>query len=152
MAEIKTTDEINAQRDAGWPDFHPEDFCHRCGRPYGNWFIDLGEPEWYAITGGIGIVCPSCFMALDGDGLIYELRRWSPNLKDGASDTHLLLPEIMLRAVEMLRDTEPVENAAAQAADLLEAAVLKVALATEDRGQTDGWGDTDGDRNEGDER
>ena len=28
----KTSDEINAQRDAGWPDFHPEDYCHRCGR------------------------------------------------------------------------------------------------------------------------
>ena len=89
MSEHKTTDEINAQRDAGWPDFHPEDYCHRCGRPNGNWFIDLGEPEWYAVTGGIGIVCPSCFMAMDGGGLIYELRRWSPNLEDGASDPHL---------------------------------------------------------------
>ncbi len=38
----KTSDEINAQRDAGWPDFHPEDYCHRCGRPNGNRFIDLG--------------------------------------------------------------------------------------------------------------
>jgi hypothetical protein len=25
--------EIAAQRNLGWPDFHPEDYCHRCGFP-----------------------------------------------------------------------------------------------------------------------
>lgn len=62
-------DEIDAQRALGWPDFHPEDFCHRCGnRNVGSWFVAsdrfnaaMGrhvEHQWN------GIVCPACFVEL----------------------------------------------------------------------------------------
>lgn len=62
-------DEINEQRSKGWPDFHPEDFCHRCGgKNVWSWSVDsdrfnlaLGEEGdrlWQ------GIVCPGCFVEL----------------------------------------------------------------------------------------
>ncbi len=33
-------EEIVRQRQLGWPDFHPEDFCHRCGRRNPVWYAD----------------------------------------------------------------------------------------------------------------
>lgn len=56
---------IPAHREAGWTDFHPEDFCHRCGDRNPVWFApadvwakistaSLGEPSH------AGIVCPAC--------------------------------------------------------------------------------------------
>lgn len=60
--------EIDEQRAKGWPDFHPEDFCHRCGnRNVSSWYAP-GE-LWNAVMGGVadewnGIVCPPCFTEL----------------------------------------------------------------------------------------
>ncbi len=34
--EFRDPTAIAEQRTKGWPDFHPEDFCHRCGHP-GPW-------------------------------------------------------------------------------------------------------------------
>lgn len=53
---------IPAHRAAGWPYFHPEHFCHRCGERNPSWWT----PEWDAIRGDhyVTIVCPSCFCAL----------------------------------------------------------------------------------------
>ena len=67
--------EIEEQRRLGWPDFHPEDFCHKCGRPnIRAWF----SPEWEALVGShSGILCPVCFAALD-PGAIWTVTRWTP--------------------------------------------------------------------------
>ena len=58
-------DEIVRQRSLGWPDFHPEDFCHRCGQRNMSWFTDY---ETFQSVGGDsfggGIICPSCLATL----------------------------------------------------------------------------------------
>ncbi len=66
----KAERDFEDQRAQGWPDFHPEDFCHRCGRPNISWWTDsdlfneaIGQPdgidpEWR------GIICPPCFVEL----------------------------------------------------------------------------------------
>lgn len=60
--------EIDQQRDQGWPDFHPEDYCHRCGAPNPSWSVDalrfnaaMGPSESH---GWEGIVCIGCFVQL----------------------------------------------------------------------------------------
>lgn len=57
---------IDAQRAARWPDFHPENFCHRCGQRNPPWFT----PNWdEAGLGHGGILCPGCFVLVaDPDG------------------------------------------------------------------------------------
>lgn len=63
--------EIDAQRVAGWPNFHPEDYCHRCGHRNVSWYTNNstwdpvmrgGDPngwgEWQEI------VCVPCFTEL----------------------------------------------------------------------------------------
>jgi hypothetical protein len=60
-------EEIVRQRAAGWPDFHPEEFCHRCGRRNPPWSTD--QREWLVATEQrprqeLEILCPSCFVAL----------------------------------------------------------------------------------------
>lgn len=63
-----TLADIDKQRELGWPDFHPEDFCHRCGGKNLNWFVDsdrfnlaMGQPDVQPFN---GIVCPGCFVTL----------------------------------------------------------------------------------------
>jgi hypothetical protein len=64
-----TLAEIDEQRANGWPDFHPEDYCHRCGgRNVSSWFVDsdrfnaaLGPSGNHPFN---GIVCPGCFVEL----------------------------------------------------------------------------------------
>jgi len=59
-----------AQRDSGWPDFHPEDFCHRCGCQNVSWYID--SDEWNPVMRPFGatterwqeIICIPCFIEL----------------------------------------------------------------------------------------
>lgn len=62
-----TLAEIDRQRSLGWPDFHPEDFCHQCGGRNPIWWVDsdrfnaaYGHPSEHPHN---GIVCPSCFVA-----------------------------------------------------------------------------------------
>lgn len=61
--------EIDYQRALGWPDFDPEDYCHRCGCRNCVWWTDsdrfnlaLGahgvDPDW------AGIICIACFVEL----------------------------------------------------------------------------------------
>jgi len=53
-----TPGQISEQREKGWPDFHPEDYCHECAAPNPGWFT----PDWLeAFPGHGGIVCPRCF-------------------------------------------------------------------------------------------
>ncbi len=71
--------EIDHQRFLGWPDFHPEDYCHRCGnRNIPSWSVDsdrfniaMGrEHQWN------GIICPTCFVDLheQASGLVTTWR------------------------------------------------------------------------------
>lgn len=71
-----TPELIAEQRAKGWVDFHPEDYCHQCGRPnIKAWF----SPEWEALYGDHGgILCPVCFTALDPSA-IWTVTRWAPN-------------------------------------------------------------------------
>lgn len=82
---------VPAQRAAGWPNFHPEAFCHRCGDRNINWFADT--EAWAAITTAYlgasshaGIVCPACASELHeaatGETTIWELRPWAPESQD----------------------------------------------------------------------
>ena len=79
--------EIDKQRQKGWVDFHPEDFCHRCGvRNVKAWWIE--SLVWNAVMRGSsgkenekwqGIICPQCFTELFEDAFpdpppIWELR------------------------------------------------------------------------------
>lgn len=62
--------DIERQRILGWPDFHPENFCHRCGNRNIVWCVDsdrfnlaIGAPngidnQWQ------GIICIACFVEL----------------------------------------------------------------------------------------
>lgn len=57
---------IKEQRNLGWPDMHPEDFCHKCGAPNPNWSAPMAEwliatEKWRTETGKEGICCPKCF-------------------------------------------------------------------------------------------
>ena len=57
--------EIIRQRSLGWPDFHPETFCHLCGRRNINWWTH--GPEWLEATSDLPrkeleILCPVCFV------------------------------------------------------------------------------------------
>jgi hypothetical protein len=59
------TSEIAEQRVKGWPDFHPEDYCHRCGqRNVYSWHAP--NDLWDRLVGvrWDGIVCPQCFTEL----------------------------------------------------------------------------------------
>jgi hypothetical protein len=60
---------IEEQRELGWPDMHPEDFCHICGIRNPTWFISrkdwlIGTLEWAIKTGREGICCPTCFQEM----------------------------------------------------------------------------------------
>lgn len=59
-------EEIAEQRRLGWPDFHPEDYCHRCGGRNRSWFVAsdrfnaaFGPPSEHPYQ---GIVCTGCFV------------------------------------------------------------------------------------------
>jgi hypothetical protein len=77
---------IDLQRSLGWPDFHPEDYCHRCGAPNPSWSVDgdrfvaaMGPPDEHQWN---GIICVGCFVRLheDATGLTcsWELRPATP--------------------------------------------------------------------------
>lgn len=85
MSDDERLSAITAQRDAhpSWPDFHPEDFCHRCGRRNISWFVasDLWNEAWTeaeAEGGYQSVLCPQCFVELweraTGLRMTWELR------------------------------------------------------------------------------
>lgn len=62
-------EQIDEQRRRGWPNFHPEDFCHRCGCRNISWSIDsdrfnLAMGGQTAVHKWNGIICPQCFVEL----------------------------------------------------------------------------------------
>jgi hypothetical protein len=55
--------EITRQRALGWPDFHPEAYCHRCGqRNVYSWHAP--DEVWNQVLDPAAIVCPQCFTEL----------------------------------------------------------------------------------------
>ena len=78
-----TPSDIATQRSLGWPDIHPEDYCHKCGARNPLWFVDretwlTATAEWAKETGREGICCPACFAEMHakatGVEMIWELR------------------------------------------------------------------------------
>lgn len=63
-------EDIDRQRDVGWVDFHPEDYCHNCGtRNIQSWSTD--NIEWNLVTsshfsesGPEIILCPQCYVEI----------------------------------------------------------------------------------------
>lgn len=60
---------IEQQRRDGWPNMHPEDFCHLCGLRNPTWFVSrkdwlIATTKWAAETGREGICCPTCFQGM----------------------------------------------------------------------------------------
>lgn len=84
--DTSTLAQMPAQRAEGWPNFHPETYCHRCGEPNIVWFAQA--EVWNALMRADGfekpepfngIICPVCFgqmweLAFGQRGL-WELRR-----------------------------------------------------------------------------
>ena len=65
---------IAAQRDKGWTEFHPEEYCHRCGGPNISWWIapEAWNPVMRPNADGAWkwneIIYPICFVDLAGGG------------------------------------------------------------------------------------
>ena len=57
-----TPERIEEERSLGWVNFHPEDFCHRCGRPNISWYVD--SEEWELMDDVASILCPQCFVTV----------------------------------------------------------------------------------------
>jgi hypothetical protein len=52
---------ITNQRVKGWPDWHPEEYCHRCGqRNITPWYVD--SVYWNRAAQAHEILCPQCFV------------------------------------------------------------------------------------------
>lgn len=77
---------LNEQRTLGWPDWHPEDYCHRCFETNVSWYVDT--PEWTDVMRGGDpdgwgrwqeIICIPCFIALAdahyGNGQAWTMAR-----------------------------------------------------------------------------
>ncbi len=60
-------DLLSRQREAGWPDIHPEDYCHLCGGRNISWYADaeLWNEAWALIHAERpdvqSVLCPQCF-------------------------------------------------------------------------------------------
>jgi len=61
-----TLQELDDQHAKSWVDFHPEDFCHRCGNRNVTWAADMDV--WRAVMNPDepwhGIICMPCFIEL----------------------------------------------------------------------------------------
>jgi hypothetical protein len=54
--------EIVRQRSLNWPDFHPERYCHLCGRlNIWSWSVDAALWEQVTWDLPVSILCPVCF-------------------------------------------------------------------------------------------
>lgn len=66
MSVRVSPEQIVEQRAKGWPDFHPEAFCHHCGnRNLWSWWVDSDRFNLAMAALGLDsatIVCPVCFV------------------------------------------------------------------------------------------
>lgn len=82
LMDVVTPQGIAEQRAKGWPDYHPERYCHRCGRRnIRSWWVE--SPLWNEAVaelprGTVEILCPPCFTELweqaNGIAVSWELR------------------------------------------------------------------------------
>jgi hypothetical protein len=64
MKNFVTLEEIEEQRVLGWPNFHPEDYCHQCGHlNIKSWSVDSNLWNVVMKDSPESIICPSCFVA-----------------------------------------------------------------------------------------
>ena len=95
-------DEIERQRVLGWPEFHPEDYCHRCGLQNACWYAP--SPLWNAVMGdsGQGIVCMLCFVEIaEAKGIVKAWRLSFATSGDSTWDRgHGLTAELPSRSVD----------------------------------------------------
>lgn len=92
-----TPDELAGQHAAGWPDFHPETYCHRCGNQNVSWFT---APEtWNPVMRPYGdgtrwrwseIICIPCFIEMAER--LHGPRAWRLSRDEYGSETLELLP------------------------------------------------------------
>jgi hypothetical protein len=88
---------IKAQREQGWPDMHPEDYCHRCGaRNDISWCASAEDWQtataaWAAETGREGICCIPCFVEMHREATGRD-ETWVPTLWRGSWDLHAAHP------------------------------------------------------------
>jgi hypothetical protein len=99
---------IDQQRRDGWPDIHPEDFCHRCAGRNISWHI--ASDVWNAVMRPEGadspwrwseIICPACFAELfearwpgtSFDLSLHELTRGPKNFRAEQSQNALVVDE-----------------------------------------------------------
>lgn len=87
-----TLEEIDQQRAAGWPDWHPEAYCHRCGSQNlaswytpGHWWTRVWAASDENEASYQGIVCPQCFAELAA--------------QSGLTPTWVLVPDMATIAV-----------------------------------------------------
>lgn len=64
-----TPEYVAEQRELGWPDIHPEDYCHRCGARNTLWYSSredwlIATVLWATETGREGILCVTCFAGM----------------------------------------------------------------------------------------
>lgn len=84
--------EIAQQRELGWPDIHPEDYCHRCGQQNTGWYAP--SPLWNAVMGypndadtWHGIICMTCFAEIaEAKGIVKMWRLSFATSGDPARD------------------------------------------------------------------
>lgn len=79
MSPAEVLAAIPDQRARKWPDFHPEDYCHRCGRPNPSWWVE--SDLWNIATASLDdgrymILCPSCFVELYEQETGKQLGSW----------------------------------------------------------------------------
>jgi hypothetical protein len=100
-SEVRHVDpaEIARQRRLGWPEIHPEDFCHRCGNRNLSWYVD--SDLWNRVMRGPdgddrhNVVCPPCFARLAaeiGVDCTWELVPDGRTFADSEAALRALLP------------------------------------------------------------
>lgn len=77
VAEERVTPEaIRRQRELGWPEFHPETYCHRCGgRNLTSWSVP--SEMWNRAASPRDILCPQCWTRAYEAATGAEFLHWS---------------------------------------------------------------------------
>lgn len=88
---------IEKQREQGWPDMYPEEFCHKCGIRNFTWVASredwlIATSAWAKETGREGICCPACFLDMyeeaTGSNIIMVVAPWRGSWEAHGSKIH----------------------------------------------------------------
>lgn len=102
VAEERVTPEaIRRQRELGWPDFHPETYCHRCGgRNLTSWSVP--SEMWNRAASPRDILCPQCWTRAYEAATGAEFLHWSL-LPDAGLEARIATLEAALEQERGLR-------------------------------------------------